>query len=81
MVYDARTDFKLSRLERQSDLWHRLDEFLRTRLEQLRIELEKTSPTETTEKVRGRIAFCREIQALGTVPDRPLAAQEPPSEF
>lgn len=71
---------RLSRMERQSELWTKLEQHFAGRLESLRNELEKTQPPEATASLRGKVALLREIQALATGPVGPSADDDSPGD-
>jgi hypothetical protein len=63
------SDFTLTNQERDSALWKRLNAHLESRIDMMRRQND-TSLTETeTERLRGRIAFAKELQALNNTPD------------
>jgi len=64
----------LNQHDRQSEVWYRIAESLRTRIEDLRTDLEKTKDFDETNRLRGRLAEVRGILIAG---DEPPFQEEP----
>ena len=61
--------FTLTNQERDSALWKRLNVHLESRLDAMRKQNDSSLSETETERLRGRIAFAKEIQALNNTPD------------
>lgn len=55
---------KLSREERDSALWMKLEAHVKGRLELMRVQNDNRMDQAETERLRGRIAFAKELLAL-----------------
>lgn len=66
---------KLSPSDIQSSLWMRMKEHYEARLKSLREKNDGRLDVETTARVRGRIATCKEILALGD-PQAPVESDD-----
>lgn len=64
--------FELSRNEKDSALWKKLSSHISKRLQEMRSQNDVSISIEETERLRGRIAFAKELLDLsqGNVTDR-----------
>lgn len=62
-------DFTLTNQERDSALWKRLNAHIESRLDMMRKQNDASMLDHETERLRGRIAFAKELQALNNTPD------------
>ena len=57
--------FELSKAEKESALWKKLEKHFEERLEVLRKQNDSDMSIEETARQRGKIALCKEILGLG----------------
>jgi hypothetical protein len=68
----SREQFELSSVEKGSQVWLKIEGYLKQRLERLRLRNDKHLSPEETAQVRGEIAALKALLRLGSEPMPPI---------